>query len=574
MRVAGFDIFQDKSEESGTTLYPVFLVPNFLSLAEKNKPSNWVLVAMWPTQFFASNKKKSEAARRSRASFLGEAMNELFTADVLDAMFNGIAVDDPLNPGTLVRYCLELQCLILDHVEMTACARTLGSACSRSRAALDDFSQTAPLRKTSTERPLALAVRAAEVAHAAATSDAQKRRAKRLLRDALAAQRAAGLHPRSNPRWDHPGDDSYNFAWPKLHNVPQGVAKQILEQAMQLYAAVVVGSWANEVARLEEWGRVWMTFGSAVRGKAKTKGLSIVLRKKLGVVQTSFCMATATDIEGVMSFLRLAFFSALEAKGDDGKLANEALELFYCWVDEAERVRPTESTLLRQRWLRRQLLNVGGSNHGWLRAAFPRLNVKTRKFQDMGGGHDTGNPRENGKGHSDGRGEAKQSDVKSALRDASNRGPTAMKQVACAVELRELVRRGQRTEAFINTLAVHAASCGEHTALSRLLSQFDASPDATDERGESALAAACANGHADCVTVPPPPPPAPRPSRATRRSHRPPPIALLRRRCSSRPAPTSTRRCSRRRRVACCATSTPLCRRRRRTATRTAPPRR
>ena len=45
MRVAGFDIFQDKSEESGTTLYPVFLVPNFLSLAEKNKPSNWVLVA-------------------------------------------------------------------------------------------------------------------------------------------------------------------------------------------------------------------------------------------------------------------------------------------------------------------------------------------------------------------------------------------------------------------------------------------------------------------------------------------------------------------------------------------------
>jgi len=47
-RIISWSLFHDKSNKFGRDFYPVFAVCNHLSLEEKRKPANWVLVAIWP----------------------------------------------------------------------------------------------------------------------------------------------------------------------------------------------------------------------------------------------------------------------------------------------------------------------------------------------------------------------------------------------------------------------------------------------------------------------------------------------------------------------------------------------
>lgn len=131
-RIISWSLFHDKSNKFGRDFYPVFAVCNHLSLEEKRKPANWVLVAIWPILHFEESPPIGETQRRrQRAHYLQAVLDALLLQPALaTAMKDGMHIAyPPGSTGPAHKVWPRLQTSILDHPEKCADAKCKSNRC-------------------------------------------------------------------------------------------------------------------------------------------------------------------------------------------------------------------------------------------------------------------------------------------------------------------------------------------------------------------------------------------------------------------------------------------------------------
>ena len=230
-------VFMDKTEEESTnrSYYPVLIVSNHLSPAERRKRANWHVVALLPVLKFASTAiQRSAQATRQRKALLLECYSVLF-GSWTTVMTEGLDLTDA-SGRTHVVYPF-VGCLLADNMEIYSIAQvvSLRCACCWKARPFSSTDNLLPLRRTTaTERPRVEAVLRLQ-ADATSTNARVRSAAKAQLGGAETALRSRGLLPHANPLWSLPwGTDAYQiFGWPLIHNGAKGILEKLAQLTWQ-----------------------------------------------------------------------------------------------------------------------------------------------------------------------------------------------------------------------------------------------------------------------------------------------------------------------------------------------------
>ena len=503
--VFAFDLFHDKAVAANTSLYPIFFKSNHISLKEA-RAKDWILLTMMHVLKFKT-KPRAEWMRQAEGELFNKQLEAVLGSEAArSAMSIGLRVEYPPGSGQMQRVLVVPQSSIVDHPEGCLLAhikQSLCTCCLTPATELTNARYPRVPREPQREARRVQRFRSAEASWAAATQGSDERRtwarrkARREARLKAAGQKGRICAYLSLPPLAHGAANNDSFAW--LHNVSLGFGLDSMELSLQYYIVLVAVAGSTRVAelrRVDSWVVLFPASFRSVQGRSRSGGLSMLLSADSDPLKVR--RLVGTHIFSALRYFRAIVYTRFQ-RTRKGRAINASLAALYAWIVAANRTEQSEVQLKELRHMGRH----------WLMSLAPAFGAeafaKKRKPHKIT--HLPEKTRHNGThhNHADAGGEAMMAPLKELLRLETNNRDVA-EQIARAFEMLDAVRIATRRKAMVDALVHYTAEMGNAPALQRLLDDAYGDPDAKDERGQTALAAALAaapftDGHLQCVNL-------------------------------------------------------------------------